>query len=337
MKIAQFILPSIILTMSVSPAVMAEYAGPKIKMKLAHTAPPGNHITLAYKKFADLVKEKSDGRIMIQVFPGAILGSDRVLVEGAQRGTLEIGVSSTPNLAGFSPLFQVFDLPYITSPEHQDKLYKSLDKGGPLNTYFEQASNDIGLQPIMYAEYGYRNFVSTSKPLTSPDSLSGLKMRTTDSPVEVAVAKALGANPAPIAWGEVYTALQQGTIDAEGNTFPHMFGAKHHENLEYAMISAHNYGMQVAMANKKWWDSLPIEAREVIEEASQEAVTYQRTEAYPENEKQAREGMIEAGIVIHQTTPEEKARFRELTQPVFDEFAANLPGELIKLVQDTQQ
>ncbi|MFP2768499.1 TRAP transporter substrate-binding protein [Oceanisphaera sp. KMM 10153] len=337
MKIAPFILSSVVLAMSVSPVVMAEYTGPKIKMKLAHTAPPGNHITQAYEKFADLVKEKSDSRIRVQVFPGAILGSDRVLIEGAQRGTLEIGVSSTPNLAGFSRLFQVFDLPYITSPEHQDKLYKSLDKGGLLNTYFEQASNEIGLQPIMYAEYGYRNFVSTSKPLTGPDSLSGLKMRTTDSPVEVAVAKALGANPAPIAWGEVYTALQQGTIDAEGNTFPHMFGAKHHENLEYAVTSAHNYGMQVAMANKKWWDSLPVEAREVIEEAAQEAVTYQRTEAYPANEDKARQGMLEAGITIHQTTAEENARFRELTRPVFEEFAANLPKDLIEMVQDTQQ
>ncbi|OYD25810.1 C4-dicarboxylate ABC transporter [Oceanimonas baumannii] len=337
MKAGSFVLSSVVLAMSVSSAAMADYSGPKLKMKLAHTAPPGNHITLAYDKFAELVKEKSDGKIRVQLFPGAILGSDRVLVEGAQRGTLEIGVSSTPNLASFSPLFQVFDLPYITSPEHQEKLYQSLDKGGPLNTYFEQVSNDIGLQPIMYAEYGYRNFVSSSKPLSGPDSLSGLKMRTTDSPVEVAVAKALGANPAPIAWGEVYTALQQGTIDAEGNTFPHMFGAKHHENLKYAVTSAHNYGMQVAMANKKWWDSLPVEAQEVIEAAAQEAVTYQRTQAYPANEEKARQGMIDAGIAIHQTTKEEQARFRELTKPVFEEFAANLPDDLLELVQETQQ
>ncbi|MGF1682460.1 TRAP transporter substrate-binding protein [Photobacterium minamisatsumaniensis] len=337
MKTALYTLSLAVMTMSISSTAMADYSGPKIKMKLAHTAPPGNHITMAYKKFADLVKEKSNGRIKVQLFPGAVLGSDRVLVEGAQRGTLEIGVSSTPNLAGFSSSFQVFDLPYITSPEHQEKLYKSLDKGGPLNLYFEKVSNDIALQPIMYAEYGYRNFVTTSKPLAGPSSLSGLKMRTTDSPVEVAVAKALGANPAPIAWGEVYTALQQGTIDAEGNTFPHMFGAKHHENLKYAMTSAHNYGMQVAMANKQWWDGLPDEAKELIEEASQEAVTYQRTIAYPKNEKTALQGMLDAGVTIHQVTEQERAELRELTKPVFDKFAANLPKDLINLVQETQK
>ena len=120
----------------------------------------------------------------------------------------------------------------------------------------ETESNKIGLQPIMYAEYGYRHFVSANKPLNSAIDLAGLKMRTTDSPVEIDVAKALNTNPAPIAWGEVYTALQQRTVDAEGNTFPHLTGAKHDEVLKYAITSAHNYGMQVAMANKKWWDGL---------------------------------------------------------------------------------
>lgn len=337
MKVTPLILSSVVLAMSVSTAAVADYSGPKIKMKLAHPAPPGSHITAAYKKFADLVKEKSDGRIRVQLFPGSVLGSDRVMIEGAQRGTLEIGVSSTPNLASFTPLYQVFDLPYITSPKHQEQLYKSLDKSGPLNSYLEKVANDIGLQPVMYAEYGYRNFVSKERPLNGPDSLSGLKMRTTDSPVDVAVAKALGANPAPISWGEVYTALQQGTIDAEGNTFDLMYGAKHHENLKYAVTSAHNYGMQVAMANKKWWDGLPEEAQQLIEEASQEAVTYQRTVAYPEDQKKSRQGMIDAGVIIHEATEEEMAQYRQLTKPVFDEFAAKLPAELIELVQDTQQ
>ncbi|MBO1520193.1 TRAP transporter substrate-binding protein [Oceanisphaera pacifica] len=337
MKITSFILSSLALTMSVSTAAVADYSGPKVKMKLAHPAPPGSHITAAYKKFSELVNDKSDGKIKVQLFPGSVLGSDRVMIEGAQRGTLEIGVSSTPNLASFTSIYQVFDLPYITSPEHQEKLYKSLDKGGPLNTYLEKVANDIGLQPIMYAEYGYRNFVSKDRPLNKPNSLSGLKVRTTDSPVDVAVVKALGANPAPISWGEVYTALQQGTIDAEGNTFDLMYGAKHHENIKYAVTSAHNYGMQVAMANKKWWDGLPDETQQLIEEASQEAVTYQRTVAYPENKKESRQGMIDAGVIIHEASEDELAEYRKLTKPVFDEFSNKLPVELIQLIQDTQK
>lgn len=323
--------------MLASPAALAEYTGQSIKLKLAHTAPPGNHITEAYKKFADLVLEKSNKKIRVQLFPGAVLGSDRVLIEGAQKGSLEIGVSSTPNLANFSNHFQAFDLPYITTPENQDKLYKAINPGGPIYDYLEKASNEIGLQPIMYAEYGYRHFVSTNKPLNQASDLAGLKMRTTDSPVEVAVAKALNTNPAPIAWGEVYTSLQQGTIDAEGNTFPHLYGAKHHETLKYAITSAHNYGMQVAMANKKWWDQLDPQAQKIIQEAALEAVTYQREVLYPANEKLAREEFEKAGIAIYDPTPEQKQEFKALTKPVFDSYAEKLPKELIDLIQDTQK
>lgn len=321
----------------VSMPAHAEYTGPAIKFRLAHTAPPGNHITLAYKQFGDLVEKKSDGKIKVQIFPGAVLGSDRVLVEGAQKGSLDIGVSSTPNLANFSPAFQVFDLPYITEPKNQENLYRSIDPGGPLNAYFNKVANDIGLQPIMYAEYGYRHFVSAAKPLSSASDVAGLKMRTTDSPVDVAVAKALGSNPAPVGWGEVYTALQQGTVDAEGNTFPHMFGAKHHEALKFAITSAHNYGMQVAMANKKWWDSLPADAQKIINESAKEAVDYQRSVLYPKNEADARKGFEKSGVVIHDATADDIAKFKELTKPVFDEFAAKLPSELVQLVKETQK
>lgn len=322
---------------AVPPLALADYDGPSANIRLAHTAPPGNHITEAYQKFADLASEKSDGKITVKVFPNAVLGSDRALVEGAQKGSLNIGVSSTPNLANFSNKFQVFDLPYITTPEKQDQLYESINPGGELYEYFEKESNKIGLQPIMYAEYGYRNFVSADKPLNSADDLAGLKMRTTDSPVEVDVAKALGTNPAPIAWGEVYTALQQGTIDAEGNTFPHLAGAKHNETLKYAITSAHNYGMQVAMANKAWWDSLDPKVQKVLEDAALEAVTQQREVFYPENEKSARKEFEDTGVTIHDATPEEIQKFKDLTKPVFDKYAADLPEELVEMVIKTQQ
>ncbi|NYT78453.1 TRAP transporter substrate-binding protein [Alcaligenaceae bacterium] len=325
------------LAFAATTPALASYDGPKLKFRLAHTAPPGNHITMAYQKFADLVKEKSDGKMQVQVFAAAILGSDRVLVEGAQKGTLEIGVSSTPNLANFSPMYAVFDLPYITSPKYQQSFYKSMDAGGPLNEYFKKVANDIGMEPVMYAEYGYRNFVSVDKPLNKASDLKGLKMRTTDSPVEVDVAKAFGTNPAPIAWGEVYTALQQGTIDAEGNTFPHLFGAKHNEVLKYAITSNHNYGMQVAMANKKWWDGLAPASQKVIQEAAAEALQLQRTEYYPKNEEAARKAFVDGGVKIHETSDAENAEFKQLTQSVFDSHAAKLPADLVKLVQDTQQ
>lgn len=318
-----------------APAAFAAYDGPKLSFRVAHTTPPGNHITLAFEKFKELVEQKSDGKIKVQVFPNAILGSDRVLMESAQRGTIEMAVSSTPNMASFSPLFQVFDLPYITSSKHQQSFYAAIDNG-PLADYMKKVSNEIGLEPIMWAEYGYRHFVSV-KPMKTIGDLAGIKMRTTDSAVEIEVAKVLKMNPTPVAWGETYTALQQKTIDGEGNTFPHLFGAKHHEVLKYAMTSAHNYSMQVMMANKKWWDALDSKAQEVIREAAAGALEHQRTVLYPENEARARQGFIDAGIQIIDLTDEQLAELRELVQPVWDKFLPVLPAELVQLVQDTQK
>lgn len=317
-------------------AESAEYNGPKLKFRVAHTTPPGNHITLGFEKFKELVEKKSKGKIKVQVFPNAILGSDRVLMEGAQKGSLEMAVSSTPNMANFSPLYQVFDLPYITNPKNQEKLYKAIDSG-KLGEYFGKVANSIGLEPIMYAEYGYRNFVTINRPVSKVEDLAGLKMRTTDSAVEVEVAKTLKMNPTPVAWGETYTALQQGTVDGEGNTFPHMFGAKHHEVLKYAVTSAHNYGMQVMMANKAWWDKLPPEAQKLIREAAAEALEYQRNVLYPQNEAEAREGFVKAGIKIVDLTDEQLDQFRKATRPVWDKFKDKLPPELVDLVLETQE
>ncbi len=313
----------------------AEYTGPKLKFRVAHTTPPGNHITLAFDKFAELVEQKSGGKIKVQVFPNAILGSDRVVMENAQRGSIEMAVASTPNMANFSPIFQVFDLPYITSPEYQENFYKAID-AGPLHEYFDNLSRSIGLEPIVWAEYGYRNFCTVKEAKNASD-LAGIKVRTTDSQVEVEVAKALKMNPTPVAWGEVYTALQQNTVDGEGNTFPHLFGAKHNEVLKFCMDSAHNYSMQLMMANKKWWDKLEPVTQELIMQAAQEAIDYQRKELYPADEKKAREGFIKSGIVITDLTPEQKAEFAKLTAPIWDQFKDQIPQELVKLVQDTQK
>ena len=317
-----------------SPA-FAAYDGPKFSFRVAHTTPPGNHITLALKSSRNLLKRKATAGFRSD-FPNAMLGSDRVLMEGAQKGSLEMAVSSTPNMANFSPLYQVFDLPYITSPQNQEKLYAAIDSG-ELGKYFARVAHDIALEPIMYAEYGYRNFVTIKKPISSVKDLAGLKIRTTDSPVEVEVAKALGMNPTPVAWGETYTALQQGTVDGEGNTFPHLYGAKHHEVLKYAITSVHNYGMQVMMANKKWWDKLDPKAQGLIREAASEALAYQRTTLYPENEARAREGFIKAGIKIVDLTPEQIEEFRVATRPVWDKFMDQFPKELVQMVLDTQK
>ena len=312
----------------------AEAARP-LTLRLGHPMAPGNNVTVGYEKFAALVKEKSGGKIRIQIFPNCQLGSDRVTTEAAQAGTLDMSSSSTPNLASFSKDYMAIDLPYVTSPKYQQNLYKALDEG-ELGKALDKVAEKCGLKTIMFSEYGYRNFVSSTKPLDSVKSLMNLKVRTTDSPVEVAVATELGMNPAPVAWGETYTALQQGTVDAEGNTFSLLNDSKHTEVLKYAMNSEHNYSMHILLMNKAKWDSLTPEQQKIIMEAAREATDWERAETVKLEEK-AWQAFRDQGIQIHMLTPEERAEMKAKTRPAFDQFAKEVPAHILKLLEETQK
>ena len=306
-----------------------------VKLRLGHPMAPGNNVTLGYEKFAELVKEKSNGEITIQIFPNAQIGNDRVTTEAAQAGTLDMTSSSTPNMASFHPHYMALDLPYVTKPENQQKFYDAIDNG-ELGKYYRELSRSIGLETLMFSEYGYRNFVSSTRPINSIEDFKGFKVRTTDSPVEVEVAKALGMNPAPIAWGETYTALQQGTVDGEGNTYSLLNDAKHTEVIKYATNSRHNYSMHLLMINKKKWDSLTDDQRRIMREAADEALKYEREISGPLEQK-AYEDFVKAGIKIHEFSAEDFQKLYDLTQPLRDKYNKEIPAELTQMIADTQK
>ena len=307
----------------------------EITLRLAHPMAPGNNVTVGYEKFKEILEKKSNGEIKVKLFPNCMLGSDRVTTESAQRGNIEMSSSSTPNMASFSKAYMAFDLPYVTSPEHQKNLYAALDKG-PLRDRLDVVAAEIGLKTVMYSEYGYRSFVSATRPISNGASYKGLKVRTTDSPVEVAVAKALGMNPTPIAWGETYTALQQGTVDGEGNTYALLNDAKHTEVLKYATDSQHNYSMHVLLVNKKFFDALPAASQAMIMEAGQEALDWQRG-VTAELDAKALKAFEDRKIAIYKLTPEERAELQALSRPVWDQFKADIPQDLLELILATQK
>ncbi|WP_083819006.1 TRAP transporter substrate-binding protein [Desulfotalea psychrophila] len=312
-----------------------ETANKPVKIRLGHPMAPGNNVTLGYEKFKELVEAESKGNIKVQLFGSAMLGSDRVTMESVQQGSLEMASSSSPNMANFSKEFMAFDLPYITRPQYQKNLYAALDNG-ELGEYLDAESAKIGLRPVMYSEYGYRNFCSATKPIASMADLKGLKVRTTDSPVEVAVAAGLGMNPAPIAWGETYTALQQGTVDGEGNTFSLLNDAKHSEVLTSAIDSQHNYSMHILMMNEEFYQSLSPENQKIITGSAQKALAYQRG-ITADLEKAATQAFLDRGIKITYLSDAERQKFEDATRPVWEKFKESISPKLIGLIQDTQR
>jgi len=311
------------------------YTGKTISLRLASPSPKGTNMVRGYEKLKELVEAKSNGKVKIKLFTNAVLGSDRATLEAVQRGTLDMASCSSPNMASFAREYMVFDLPYITSPKYQQNLYNALDSG-ELGKRFEEVAAGIGLKTVMYSEYGYRNYASTDKPLKSIADLKGLKVRTTDSPIEVAVAKNLGMIPSPIAWSEVYTALQQGTVDAEGNNYEHLVNSKHIEVLKYAMNSQHNYSMHILMMNKAKYDSLPAAVQGLLMEAAHEALVWQRGISI-DHEAKAKQVMLDSGIKIHSLTDAQRAKLVAATSSIIDEFKDELDPEILALLQDTQK
>ncbi len=306
-----------------------------LTLRLGHPMAPGNNVTVGYEKFKELVEAKSDGKITIDIHGNASIGSDRVTTEAVQGGTLDLTSSSSPNMASFHDDYMALDLPYITSPEYQDKFFDALDNGA-LGEYYRKTAASIGMVPLMYCQYGFRNFVTTNKSIKKLEDLKGLKVRTTDSPVEMAVAAALGMSPTAVAWGETYTALQQGTVDGEGNTFSLLNDAKHTEVLKYATDSAHNYSMHILLINKEKWEGYTDEQRRIISEAAKEAVEWQR-EISVELEEKAWQAFRDRGIEITIFDDAEVAKFKAATQSVRDSYSQKLPANLMQLIADTQK
>ncbi len=290
------------------------------KMRIGHPMAPSHQVSLGYDKFKELVEKKSNGKVSIEIFPNSVIGSDRETHEAMQKGTLEMSSSSTPNMASFTNKFLATDLPYIIETKEEAKKVADGPPGDALRAEVEK----VGMKILMFTDYGFRQAGTVKNAVKLPADIKGLKWRTTNSPVEVAVFKALGANPTPIAWGEVYTALQQGTIDGEGNSYSLLYHSKHNEVLKYMAETNYNYSYHVLCINKKYFEGLPKDIQDVLTTSAKEALDWER-QMSDQVEKDAEKGMVDSGVKIYKPTPQEYAQWKEPMAKVWEQFV--VPGQ----------
>ncbi|WP_318614616.1 TRAP transporter substrate-binding protein [Sporosarcina sp. YIM B06819] len=289
--------------------------GEVITLRVAQSKSANHPVSQGIDKFAELVKEKSNGKIMIDTFHDGLIGDDREVIESAQRGSIEIASSSTPNMAGFTKYFTAWDLPYIF--ENKDEVYIALD--GEPGDIIRQEMKKSGFIVIFFPDYGFRQIVNNIKPIEKPEDLKGMKIRTTNSKIEQADFNSYGANPTPMAWSEVFTGLQQGTVDGEGNSYSLLWDTKHQEVLKYATEVNYNYSSDVVVMNKAKFEALSAENQALILEAGEEAMQWQRVRAN-EREDEARQQFKDYGIEIFEPTPEELQVWKQAVEPVWDQF-----------------
>lgn len=243
-------------------------------IRAGHGAQQGHPTHLGLVRLAELVEERTGGRVVIEVYPDRQLGEEREMVEGLQLGSVDMTVVSTGPLGSFVPEINILDLPFLF--EDSEHAYRVFDGeiGRELLDLFE-AQGIVGLAIV---ENGWRH-LTTRIPVDGPEDLAGIRLHTMQNPVHMSAFAALGAHPVPMAWGEVFTSLGQGVIDAQENPITVIYTNSLWEVQDHVTLTGHVYGPHVVLFSRMVWEGLPEEARSVILEVMPEVTAYQRQES----------------------------------------------------------
>lgn len=299
-----------------------------VTIKLAHENVSKHPMGQAFIKFKELVETRSKGEIVVDLYDGGKFGGGREIVEGLQSGLLQMGSSATPNLQSFSDGFLLFDMPFLFPN------YESTDKvtDGPIGQKMASALEKSNVKGLGYIEIGFRNLYNNTRPIEKMEDLQGMKIRSTASKAHIATLKNLGANPTPVAWGEVYTALQQKTVDGIDIDLNLAWFNNFHEVQKNLTIVNSLYSPHLVMMNKPFYDQLSAAHKKIVDESFNEIKLYER-KLIRDNEKMIIEKYKETGTKVIVLSPEERARWAKQTSSVYAEYENIIGKELIEEVR----
>lgn len=301
-------------------------SGDKVVIKMSNLVSDNNFLNVGYQKFKEVVEKESNGNIEVQIYNNATLAqSDDMHYEMIQSGALQI--SSTPGYtianAAKIPAFFIFDVPFLF--ENREEMYEIIDGefGDKLKQDLENVSKSKVLTVIDLGAFGISN---SKKPIEQPSDLKGLKIRTTASPLHSDSMTALGGNPTPMAYGEVFTGLQQGTIDGFQTTIPLIYGDKFYEVSKHLTLTNHVILPHVLQINKDFYEALSEENKKAIDKATEEYTRFARELAI-QAENEAVEKLKAEGVKVVEPTPEQLEKFKEAVKPAIEKNIAQIGKE----------
>jgi TRAP-type transport system periplasmic protein len=279
---------------------------------------------LGAKRFAELVEQKSGGKIKVRIFPGGQLGGDLQNVSALQGGTLDLMVLNAGLLVGIVKDFAVLDFPFVfNTAEEADAVVD-----GPVGKKLFDKLPDKGLIGLGYFELGFRNVTNSKRPIARWEDFSGIKLRVIQSPLFIDLFNTLGANSVAMPFPEVYTALEQRVIDGQENPVTVIFDTKFQEVQKYLSLTRHIYNAQSVLLSKRTWDKLSAEERTIIQDALNEAKAYQRQVSREKNTEML-DAVKKAGMQVNEVAPQEIARIREKIKPVVDKYTKEVGQALV--------
>ncbi|MCM3444212.1 TRAP transporter substrate-binding protein [Metabacillus halosaccharovorans] len=298
-------------------------------IRFGHGAAESNERHLAVMKFKELVEEKSEGKMKVQVYPNEQLGSEAEMIESVTFNDLQMVAASA--FSQYDQRISVFELPYLF--DSYEQAWSILDSD--IGQQVAKPLLEDGLRVVAYFENGFRH-VTSNKPIEEPEDLGGLKIRTPEFPLSISTFKAFGSNPTPMAFGELYMALQQGTVDAQENPIANTYASKFNEIQDYLNLTGHQYMPLPVAISEEFWQTLTPEEQEIIKSSASEAAKFHR-DILRENEEEMISELQNAGMTVIQP---DRDKFRERAEAVYEayknRFGEDFVNNLLKAVEHKQ-
>jgi tripartite ATP-independent transporter DctP family solute receptor len=274
--------------------------------------------------FKPELEKRSNGRFSVEVYTNGVLGGDRQMYEALQIGTLEICLGTLSTLSNFDPIFGVTDLPYL----YKDRETAIAAFNGAWGDSLKENLPNMGMRLLSYSENAFRNISNDTKPIEKLSDIKGMKIRVMESPVFISTFKAFGASPTPIAYSELYTALQNGTVDGQDNGINITYLSKYYEVQKYYTLTEHAYAACAFVASENFWKNLDPELQTILEEVCKDCSDTIRVRNQSDEERYIKL-MEEEGMQINYLSPEAKEEFREAAMSVWDELAETYGSEIM--------
>jgi TRAP-type transport system periplasmic protein len=296
-------------------------------LKFAAANSKGHPQVTGMEKFAEIVKQKSGGKMVVNLFPGGALGGDLQTVASLQGGTVEMLVLNAGIMASSVKAFGAVDLPFLfDSGEEADKVMD-----GPFGKSLADKLPPLGLVGLAYWELGFRNVTNNRRPIARLDDIKGLKIRTLQAPIPIALFSSLGANAVPMPYPELYPALETGAVDGQENPYANILNAKFFEVQKFLTVTRHQYNPQIVLISKLYWDRLNGEEQQILQDAAIEARDFQRKTSR-EAEVKALEEIKATGMEVTELSPEELQKLRDTVKPLIEKFTPDIGQDTVDLL-----
>lgn len=287
-----------------------------ISIKFAHHMVSSSGTAEHIKMFTELVEERTGGKVEFTLYPDAQLGGETDVVENVLEGTIHMTLTSSPTLGGLSKRMNLLNVPYLW--KNNEYAYEVLH--GPVGDELNQdLIDEQGLRILTWYAEGFRNVFAKNNPIESLEDWKGLTIRSPESDAYLQAFSALGANPTPVPWPEVYTALQTGVVDAAEAPYDSAYAARFQEVAKDVSTTQHIFISQVIMINENMWKSLPSEVQKVFQETALE-VSKKWLDAYPDVEDQILQKLKDEGATIYEVSDAERERMVEAAKPTWEQL-----------------